>query len=553
MLSIKFVGIDLGSQFYKWAESLPDGQVKITRDKATNSVTFPSAASVRMSVPHELPFSPRQLEDIEVRFGRRAVASLKANTSLGFEYLPRVISREKDTEFYTGTIANASELFILMLQDAFTKAIPFDALAIGIPSFYTRDQIAEITEVSRIFQVPLLAIIDDASAVLTLYGTHRTSRFAKEDKHVMFVDVGATSTKVYSGVFKYNKDNMSQIVLVNMTSNDWSENIGGYFFGKAVADAKGVPVRKGQKMLLRNNGEGMEQFVQSETTALEDLVRDAVRRAELVKPIDEVQMIGGASTLKFVVEAVKRATNHTIRRDFNANEAVAMGTLIRAMLNEDESPYIQTLVIRTPPMSLSVKYGDQVMPYCKKGESCVHVVEFEGVEDVSDRIEIIRGDDSLIAGGQSLDAIYNLVNASNVTTGENVRVRFMMQAPSPVIEEAQVCQGETCERIGIRSGNVPPSGYVESVRFVTEYLGSRQNAENRAHVRQLLERLNSVKERFENSNVEAPYPMTDEMKEVISSLMEQKERDDFESLDAEGLESAKEKLEKVKQGLHLND
>ena len=552
LVSVKFVGVDLGSQFYKWAESFNNGEVRIHRDEVSNSVAHPSAAAVRLNVPHEPPFSPRDLEDIDIRFGRRAVAALKGNSSLGFEFLPRAVSRERG-EFYTGTVTNASELFILMLQDAFMKVVPFEALSIAVPSYYTRDQMAEITEACRIFQLPLIAVVDDVSAVTTLYATQRTGRFIKADKHVLFVDVGATATKVYSAVFKYSKSEMGQLALVNMTSNQWSEKTGGYFFAQAIAKAKGVSWRKGQKMLIRNNGEGFDELLGSQLDDFEALLEAAVKSATQIRPIDEVQLIGGASALTFVVDTVRRVTNHTIRRDFNANEAIAMGAVVRAMLNEDESPYIQTLVMKSPPISMRVKFGNESKEYCTKSDSCASTIEFEDIDELPSLVEVVREEDSLVEGGKVVDCAYSFVNATNITAGEKMTVKFFMAHPSPIVDSAEICQGEKCQHVQVQNQNQPPPGYFESVDFIKGYLGSRKNTETREAIRSLLDRLLNIKQKCEKSNVEAPYEFTEDMKTVLTELSEQNDSHRFENFNSEELKEVMQKLEKIKEKLHLEN
>ena len=552
LLGIRFVGLDLGSQFYKWAQSMPDGQVTIIRDPISNSVIQPSAAALRFKAPHEPPFSEKDFEDIDLRYGAQALGTLKGNSSLGFEFLPRVAARSRDSPFYTCDVANVTEMFSLMLHHIIMQQRPFDALSVAIPSYASRDMIVAVSEVCRVFQIPLVSVVDDTFAVCTLYATQRLGRFMHQPKHVMFIDVGATSAKAYSAVFGYEKDELEELAIANMTSNEWSENIGGYFFAQAIAESLNVPVKKGQKLLLRNNGEGYEHLFWPILENLSTLVRTAMDRAQEVMPVDEVQLIGGASTFKFVVDAIRTATNHSIRRDFNSNEAIAMGTTIAAMLREESSPYIQTAVIKASPVNMNIVCGDQVKPYCVKGGKCADVIEFDDLDEVSELLAFFTNDEDIVEGGQSVQVTYGLLSMPNITEGEKVKMRIVMRPLYTVIDHVEVCQGEKCEMVEAQIRTPAPPEYATGFTFVTNFFASRSNKDDRVAIKELLERLNAWLEKLSKANVEATYPATDEMKEIVKAANEAVSSDDFENFNSTQLIDLKQKLEKVRDGLHLS-
>ena len=549
---VRFVGLDLGSQFMKWAESLPDGQVVIRRDPISNSVTVPSAAALRFRAPHDLPLTEKKFEDIEMRYGTQALTTLKGNSSVGFEFAPRVVARSRESPFYTCDVANITEVFALMLQHAIVQMMPFDAISISVPSYATRDQIIAVSEVCRVFQIPLVSVVDDCMAVCTLYATQRLGRFMAQPKHVLFVDVGATSVKAYAAAFLYAKEENEEMAIANMTANEWTENVGGYYFAKAIADSKGIPVRKGQKLLLRNNGEGYEDLFVPLLHELGSLVRTAKERAEEFGPIDEVQLIGGASTFTFVVDTIRAATNHSIRRDFNSNEAVAMGAVVSAMLHEDSSPYIPTTVVKTAPSTVNLVCGEKVKPYCQKGGRCADVIVFEDMNEVSELLAFFTEDQDLPESTDKIQVTYSLTAKPNITEGENVTMKVYMRNLYTVIDHVEVCQNGSCEAVGTYIITPAPAEYNTGLAFVNNFINSRANKETRTTIKDLLERLNAHLEKLSKANVEATYPATDEMKEIVKAANEAAASEDFENFDSVKLGELKEKLERVRDGLHLS-
>jgi molecular chaperone DnaK (HSP70) len=204
-VSVDYVALDIGSQFFKLAHSKPDGSVQIFTDKVTNSVIIPSAVAVKFLVPHSLPLSPRDYEDIEVRTGHKALSVLRSNSSLGSAFVPRTIGRSGPSEFKTSKVASDLVLLTMLIYNAMRMAPSFNIAAVAVPSYWTREQLQAVSQACRIFDIPLGGLVTDVHAVLTLYATMRLSRFQKEPSHVLFVDVGATSTKVFAANFTYDK------------------------------------------------------------------------------------------------------------------------------------------------------------------------------------------------------------------------------------------------------------------------------------------------------------------------------------------------------------
>ena len=101
-----YLGIDLGSQYIKVAESTISGVPRILKD-SNNKVSIPSAAALKH--PIDLLNVPSNLSDFYIKFGAAALPVLKKNPELGHEFLPRVIGRN-GSSFDTSKYLTATEL-----------------------------------------------------------------------------------------------------------------------------------------------------------------------------------------------------------------------------------------------------------------------------------------------------------------------------------------------------------------------------------------------------------------------------------------------------------
>ena len=74
-LSVKIVGIDLGSQYIKAAENSLGSEPHLVQFGSSNQVP----AAVAFSIPRDLvqPFKEEQFKDIRVLFGNKAIRQLR--------------------------------------------------------------------------------------------------------------------------------------------------------------------------------------------------------------------------------------------------------------------------------------------------------------------------------------------------------------------------------------------------------------------------------------------------------------------------------------------
>lgn len=92
---------------------------------------------------------------------------------------------------------------------------------------------------------------------------------------------------------------------------------------------------------------------------------------------DEIQLIGGASNLKFLTQFIRSQTNISVLKDFNANEVLSFGGVIALLESDDSSPFKSTKlsVISRYTVALTCN-TTQIM--CIKGKRCLdNVTEIE--------------------------------------------------------------------------------------------------------------------------------------------------------------------------------
>jgi hypothetical protein len=361
------------------------------------------------------------------------------------------------------------------------------------------------------------------------------------------------STKVYAATFTYeNSSPAEEFTIVNPTAGEWTEQVGGYHFAKAIAHSKTVSFSKAQKSLLRTQGDGFEDLVEKELSIFEETIHTVMSIAEQRAPIDELQVIGGASALNFVVETIKRATNLTIRRDFNANEAVALGALLAGLAVEDASPYVKSIINLLPTSTVNITCGNRSLPQQIKGGSSQSYVTFSDLPEVCTEFAVVADPQTIPEGVDPVISRY--VAKENVTvagTG-NFTVTFQFERLHSQVRGVQWCQSGECQDSEAVLQPIWVNELNSAFDFVREYLGAVGNREIRSQIKELLGRINAQFARLNRANVEATFQPTEEMKEWVAEINAANETDGFASLNTTALEEVQARLNQVAKVTRLD-
>jgi hypothetical protein len=439
----------------------------------------------------------------------------------------------------------------LFLLQALTLAAPFQAAVISVPAFYTPQQLQPIADGFRGFRIPVVGIVPDSHAILMAYSAFQLNRFELKPKHVLFVDVGATSTKAFSGIFTYQKETTKEVVTINQTSGEWTELVGGYYFAKKVAISQKISLRRAQKMLVRSAGGLFENLFEKQIATIKQLIGTAISRAEKVRPIDEIQVVGQASVFNFVEEAISAATASKFRRDLNETEAVALGAVIASLRSDDPSPYIKPTLSPLPPYSLTLNCGPQTAIYTIKSEIGNANITFEDLDDICP-VMVIAADPSTLPSGVPTE-FARLIPKANITlngTGKYT-AKVQLTPPDPMITKVEWCQADSCQTVDMTPQEPDQEAAKAVGAFISAYVEADQSKMMRKHLQELLGKVNQHMALIGQGKVEPPLPVLEEHKTTMISLNVQNQTDGFASMDRQGLSAIRQKLEEVANAINV--
>jgi hypothetical protein len=427
------------------AELSLSGDPLIVKNKQSGQIGTPSALAFKKTNPFKRPICADHLSRIEVKTGAQAVNLVRRNSSLGYAFLPRTVGRAAGSEFHTSSLANATECFGAMLKEYVGSATSLGATFV-IPQFWTNEQRSVIADVCRHADIQLLTIVDDFTALSLNYA--RTHRITAKGRHVLFIDVGATSVKAYAGTFTARRERTD----ARQTALSWSEASGGYYFTKAIARGSNVSYRKAERILFAESSSvNFRKLLASELEIVRKTIEKGFAVAQKVKPIDEVQVIGGASRFAFVKEVIAASVNGTpVLREFNAQEPIALGGVIGAMHMSDpenEPQGVYTAVERIPFANMTLQCGSEV-PYCVRNRKCASVLVDSSA---GCQIAYIVGPRKHVPDGTPVVlGEYELTNLSQVQMGEGAYGRIEMRDPDAVVGSITWCVRGKCHVIANR-------------------------------------------------------------------------------------------------------
>lgn len=550
ILAVEYVGVDLGSQFTKIATSTTDGQAVIYVDKVTNKVNVPSAAAIKLGNKEMVPpFNQSDFKNIDVRTGRRAIPILKKNHSLGYEFLPRVMGRESvPDDFNTSKLANVTELLSLFCYNLFSTIGKFNTVAFSIPFFWNRRQTHILGDALRFYGLPVETMLDDITSITLLYSSLRLSRFMNkiEGHHVLFIDVGATKAEAYTIRFTY--DHNTEQTTAEQTSVGWNEKVGGYFFAKQINPSN---PSKGFKKINTNSNPDFK----FDTKELVEMIKKVIFEAEGKYPIDEVQLIGGASQHPFVTNAIKELTDLPLRRDFNSNEAIALGTVIGLEMLHEASPYPNVNIRKYHTSDVSIKCGNQTEKICTYGQDCGEIIAFSqwvGCEEM----EIVMNETYIPEGSGTVLQSYVLKNITDFNLTVEANQSGIIQLDNLQITSIASCGQYGCEPVDFEF-KLPNYEYLDQAKAFLEF---SQQAEEIKTIRvvlfsridTILSKLTNLIEKAKDMRVETIHPVTDDMRQKVAEVAKLQEDGLLEQMNIDQLNQTHSDLKDIATNLGIN-
>lgn len=566
-----FLTIDLGTEYYKAAKANFKGDPVIINTEGIG-VSVPNAIACKSSKPIQLPITNESIEDIDIKFDRQALSILKKNASLGFQFIPRLIARSNTNKLNTTNLITSFQAFSLSFAHLIERLSITGPISIVIPHYWTPEQRYVISTVCHFYRIPLSFLLEDNDVIGVQYSATRAHRFKdsrgiSDARNVLFVDIGGTTSKAYGFHFYIDGDK----AVASENSYFWSENVGGYWFRKALSDNLNISLKKAEKLLQSESDiNKVVKNIQNVTNGLFNLIKRAADRANDLSSISngsaiqEVQIIGGASKYPFILDIVKSATNcSNIKRELNPNEAIALGGVYFSLQSSDSSKFTPSFVYKRPPSNITLQCQKQ-NDYCIRGSKCNRII-YEYESKGCDHVLLYSDDASTPEGLSPIISTTNLVNISNITyeEGESGYGKFEMSPSSLSIQSIEWCKSKdgyydssnVCYPIKFKKNYGFEKEYREQAKLVIEYWRIEKKRQEKSkilvQINDLMIRLDSFFSKLEKGKVEAAVHVTDQQKETYNDLSTKYYKGKMSSLSYEYLNQTYYEIKNLAKSLKM--
>lgn len=427
--SKKYISVDIGSQYTKCAISSLDGNAEIMVNKE-NKVLTPSAIYIKNR--------GKKVDgcDIEYMIGDLALKKLKKERKNDELYLPKYIGRSVNI---TDDLDVTELLSIFIYSILETKLNDIEGFSITLPDHFTLSQRISILKAASYLNLPLISIIDSSSSIIQLYSINCRKKIIYGVKNILFIDLGASGIRSFRVEFEMN----NSIPIAHQTSYEYSEKTGGLVFIKKIADYYNISFSKAKRLLMNTDNDFYE-ILSEDLDEIDKIIMSAIDNE-----IDEVQLVGGASRIPFIVDYIQKVVGYIdIKKDLPQMDSVALGSLHLLLSSLNESRYEMTRVKRTPIYSSYCKCGETKVNCCKHGKKCKDFVIFPNLN--CSKIEIFANEDEVPLGVSNIIASYDLKDKPKGKFNGLVFLR----PPLPIIENVALCKQNSRDCISI---NVEPS------------------------------------------------------------------------------------------------
>lgn len=422
------IGIDLGSFFTKAAIS--DGSsAPIIADDCDSQVKTYSFAAIKSN------------DDIEVNYiGKNAFNMLKMSSGNVIGFFSAIIGLSKQE------LENLSKKFVinvnfgendyksgltLFLKDylEYLQENKTNHLTIAVPSFFTVNQIAILSNAIELCGIKNFSIIDEIDSISYLYIAEKDKAFYVKPKSILFIDIGATSIRAYILKFYMKK----RIKNVERISYSFEKMTGGYFITlnlaeyiidkigindlsnidkqKIIVEAEKAKIQlsifKNANLLIknisntdynitisRNEFENLEIF-----KSIEKSILNVTERLTQKFNFDEIQLLGGSFKIQKIQQIVKNMFDiNNINDSINTDDTISAGA---CYYSNDLSVYN---ISYNDPSIYSVKVNQ--VEICKKGDKCITNINLS-----TNRIKISYEPCEFLDEQESYYQIYDVPNS----------------------------------------------------------------------------------------------------------------------------------------------
>ncbi|OHT14368.1 hypothetical protein TRFO_15289 [Tritrichomonas foetus] len=453
-----FLGIDFGAKYLKLATTDLDGSnYKITK-LGTHDI-HPGCISIKTPRNSVDPLTPQTSGQASIVTGHKALPMVHRIPKSGSEFLLNSVVRDTP-EYRTATVLNQTTLLNLYFFDII-KQIPDPApkgLAITFPTFFTPEMRRKILEPLSHLHIPVKHHFDTLTAISILYANNYLEKYKKQNRTVLFIDFGASYVETHLVNFSWD----GHATYADCSVTLWSDKCSGNAFARALAKSIRLPLSQADRM-LKNSEDAY--FAPDAIQDLRNLLNETL---EIGGEIDEVQLLGGGSTYRFVQTVVRQtvtgkfrsnstkdansektgnnegynekkvftvdtggadpndspmatggqvvnATNSTaalpIYKDFDPLYSIVKGTLEAVLMIEGRLKKPHTYIGKRPVASYYVRVGEQREKYCQRHFTC-KPTHFTG--HGAEFIQIETDPRHLPVGSPTIVNQYRLLNISTL-------------------------------------------------------------------------------------------------------------------------------------------
>ena len=409
------VAIDLGSEFMKVGVSTVTGTPQMFRD-GNNRVSIASAMSIQTKERLSRTMSVEDARKLRVRYGEGAVRVLKNHPEYGYRYLPYKVGKWMGNN-WTGPMT-PSEMLGIRIWEQVSELGGVSKVDLIVPMEWTGPQKELIQDACRFVGLPVRSIQDDSKALGTLYASTRHGRYVEKPRVVLFVDIGTMSIKVTGMEFEWTGEGSK----VKLWNRGFKEGLGSEGFVGIISEKRGISKKKAEKILKRGKvGEDLEEA----SKEIEEMVKRIKEETETLsqKRVEEIQVIGGGSNVKVIMEGIKRGGDGIgVLRDFNANEAIALGGVYGMDIEDGYSILPSVDYESGPSKTMTVESGDSKGVVCERWMGCVEEVVIErGVGSGSNSIRVLVDESDVMKGVNRVVQMYRMNNLTGKETKGIIR------------------------------------------------------------------------------------------------------------------------------------
>jgi hypothetical protein len=295
---------------------------------------------------------------------------------------------------------------------------------------------------------------------------------------VVFVDIGATSAKIYGCEFEW-RVNASYAELYGM---NWNDHVGSFWFSKRISTAMGIPIWDAEQ-LLRDNPDSVAHLMTKELSELADLVNQTIRERNST---DEIQLIGGASNLSFVREAIKNATaSAPLKTDFRPDMPIALGTVHSLMMAKQLGTVPDVFLTRKSINDVKLLCS-KPHEYCRRGEGCLtEIVERGGACEYA----VILAPGGVPEGSSYVVSAFHIPAFANYTLKEGEFIKFKTSVEETFIKAAELCNATRCKDVKVEGLSMDAKVMSDKDKWVVAVMAEKSR---RAIKRTLLEKIGQV-------------------------------------------------------------